>query len=59
MAKGDFVLNSVGASPKFTVKYMNDLLRLAVDAHGGLALESIENSKGKRVDHRRNLAGER
>ena len=52
-------MNSVGASPKFTVKYMNDLLRLAVDAHGGLALESIENSKGKRVDHRRNLAGER
>jgi hypothetical protein len=30
-------VNSVGASPKCTVKYMNDLLQLAVDAHGGLA----------------------
>ena len=37
MAKGDFVVNSVGASPKFTVKYMNDLLHCAVDAQGGLA----------------------
>jgi hypothetical protein len=37
VAKGDFVVNSVGASPKFRVKYINDLLQLAVDAHGGLA----------------------
>ena len=36
MAKGDFVVNSVGSSPTFTKKYMNDLLHFAVDAHGGL-----------------------
>ena len=30
-------MNSVGVSPRFAVKEMNDLLRLAVDAHGGLA----------------------
>jgi hypothetical protein len=30
-------VNSVGVSPRFAVKEMNDLLRLAVDAHGGLA----------------------
>ena len=35
--QGEFVVNSVGASPKFTVKYMNDLLQVAADAHGGLA----------------------
>ena len=34
---GDIVVNSVGVSPRFAVKEMNDLLRLAVDAHGGLA----------------------
>ena len=37
MATGGFVVNSVGASPKFTVTYMNDLLHIAVDAHGGVA----------------------
>jgi hypothetical protein len=52
-------VNSVGASPKFTVKYMNDLLQVAADAHGGLARwNQLKNGKGKGVDHRRNLASE-
>jgi hypothetical protein len=37
MAKGDLVVNSVGPLLKFTIKYINDLLQLGVDAHGGLA----------------------
>jgi len=37
VAQGDFVVNSVGASPKVAIKCINDLLQLAVDAHGGLA----------------------
>ena len=36
-AMGDFVVNSVGASPRFTAKYKNDLLHFAVDAHGGVS----------------------
>ena len=37
---------------------MNDLLQVAVNAHGGAgAVESIEDSEGERFDHRWNLAG--
>jgi hypothetical protein len=32
VAKGDLVVNSVGASPKFIMNYKNDLLHFAVDA---------------------------
>ena len=36
---------------------MNDLLQVAVNAHGGLErMESIEDSEGERFDHRCNLA---
>jgi hypothetical protein len=37
VAKGDFVVNSVGASPKSTMKYKNYVLHFPVDAHGGVA----------------------